>query len=221
MMNPTVNPLVNPMSMLVNPGNSGDCGCQGLRKHKVPRMPIMIDQAKANPMDVRAFLGKPLHTVVDGDALDGKMLQIFTNNETAQAYARSSLASTKSRRQAATPQPTLTAGVPAGSGYIDLFEHIDFGGCEWHVPEANNGTVGRYADLWCGILWWAKNADNRVSSADVLVSADLVTFFDLEGINLIGGSATLTVPGDSWIPNFVDLGWNDRISSHLLWYINN
>jgi len=179
----------------------------------------MIDQAKANPMDVRSFLGKPLHTVLDADAFDGKMLQIFTSQDIAHEFARSTAASAaKNRREATTPQPTLTPGVPPDGGYIDLFEHIDFGGCEWHVPEANHHTVGRYADLWCGILWWAKNADNRVSSADVLVSADLVTFFDLEGINLIGGSDTLTVPGNSWITSFVPFGWNDRISSHLLWY---
>ena len=221
MMNPIMNPMMNAMNMFATPANSGDCGCHGPRRHKVPRMPIMIDDAKANPMDVRAFLGKPLHTVLDADALDGKMLQIFTSHETAHGFAQSSLASTKSKRQAATPQPRLTPGVPPGNGYIDLFEHIDFGGCEWHVTEANNSTVGNYGDLWCGILWWAKNANNRVSSADVLVSADLVTFFDLEGIDLIGGSATLWVPGNSWIPNLVELGWNDRISSHLLWYINN
>jgi hypothetical protein len=217
MMNPIANPLLTPMNVL-NPNDSGDCGCNsGPRRHKVPRMPIMIDDAKANPMDVRSFVGKPLHTVVDDDALDGKMLQIFTSNDMAESFARSSLLSAKSKRQAATPEPTLTPGITPGQGYIDLFEHIDFGGCEWHIPEnSNNGTVGRYADLWCGILWWAKNADNRVSSADVAVSADLVVFFDLEGINLIGGSATLLVPGNAWIPSLVPFGWNDRISSHLL-----
>jgi len=217
MMNQIVNPTMNPTNLIL-PLSDNDCGCNsGPRRHKVPRMPIMIDQAKANPLDVRSFVGQPLHTVVDADALDGKMLQIFTNNETAQAFAKSSLAATRSKRPTGTPQPTLTPGVPPGNGYIDLFEHIDFAGCEWHLPESTgNGTVGRYADLWCGILWWAKNADNRVSSADVFVSADLVVFFDLEGINLIGGSATLLVPGNAWIPSFVPFGWNDRISSHLL-----
>lgn len=220
MMNPIVNPMMNPMNMFLTPGDS-DCACHGPRKHKVPRMPIMIDQAKANPLDVRAFTGKPLHTVVDADALDGKMLQIFTSNETAESFARSSLASIKSKRQAE-PQPTLTPGVPPGHGAIDLFEHIDFGGCEWRVPESTgNGTVGNYGDLWCGALWWAKNANNRVSSMDILVSADLVWFFDLEGINLVGGSATLLLPGNAWVPNLVDLGWNDRISSHLLLYTQN
>jgi len=217
MMNPIVNPVLNPM-MFVPAAHNG-CDCQGRANHKVPRMPIMIDQAKANPLDVRAFRDKPLHTVVDADAFDGKMLQIFTSKETSEEFARSSAGAAKIRNQAGTPQPTLTPGVPVDGGYIELYEHIDFGGCSWRVPEVNNHTVGNYGDLWCGILWWAKNANNRVSSVDVLVSADLVTFFDLEGINLIGGSSTITFPGNSWIPSFVPYGWNDRISSHLLWYL--
>lgn len=218
MINTNTNPVTSAMNMLVTQAKNGDCGCETPRTHKVPRMPIMIDQAKANPLDVRAFVGKPLHTVVDADALDRKMLQIFTSEKTAQSYAQSSLAAMKRRRQAA--QPASTPQPLTEWGYIDLFEHIDFGGCEWHVVEQNNGTVGRYSDLWCGILWWAKNADNRVSSADVNVSADLVTFFDLPGLDLPNGSATITFAGDSWIPNLVEFGWNDRISSHLLWYLS-
>ena len=216
MMNQIVNPMMNLMNTPVTPGDSG-CGCNGPRRHKVPRMPIMIDQAKANPMDVREFLGKPLHTVVDSDALDGKMLQIFTSDETAHAFAKSTAASRKSKRQLPPPQPALTPGVPVNHGYVDLFEHIEFGGCEWYIPEFfHNGTVPNYGDLWCGALWWAKNANNRVSSMDILVSADLVWFFDLENINLPGGSATLLMPGDAWVPSLVDFGWNDRISSHIL-----
>ena len=214
MMNPITNPMTNPMS-LFTADNSG-CGCNG-STHKVPRMPIMIDQAKANPMDVRAFLGKPLHTVVDADALDGKMLQIFTSKETADGFARSTALAAK-KKQSETPRPTLTDGVPPDGGYIELFEHIDFGGCSWYIPEPyHNHTVPNYGDLWCGILWWAKNANNTVSSIDVLVSADLVTFFDLININPSG--STITFPGNSWITSLVPWGWNDRISSHLLWYL--
>ena len=211
--------MINPMNMFSTAGNK-DCGCHGSANHKVPRMPIMIDQAKANPMDVRAFLGKPLHTVVDADAFDGKMLQVFTSKKTADEFARSSAAAGKNKRRAGTPEPTLTPGVPPDGGYIELFEHVDFGGCSWYIPEPyHNHTVPNYADLWaCGFLWWGwKNANNTVSSIDVLVSADLVTFFDLPGIDLSG--STLTVPGDSWIPSLVPFGFNDRISSHLLWYL--
>jgi len=44
----------------------------------------------------------------------------------------------------------------------------------------------------------------------------LVTFFDDVNINFNG--STVTVLGDAWVPNLVPCGWNDRISSHLLWY---
>ncbi|HKR20974.1 MAG TPA: hypothetical protein VJS17_00215, partial [Pyrinomonadaceae bacterium] len=101
--NTNTNAVTDAMNMLATQANGGDCGCASPRTHKVPRMPIMIDQAKANPLDVRAFVGKPLHTVLDADALDGKMLQLFTSDKTAQAFAKSSLAATKKRRQAATP----------------------------------------------------------------------------------------------------------------------
>jgi hypothetical protein len=212
-----MNPMMNPMNMFLTPANSG-CGCKGPANHKVPRMPIMIDQVKADPRDVRAFLGKPLHTVADADAFDGKMLQIFTSKETAKEFARSTALAAK-KKQSRTPRPTLTDGVPPDGGYIELFEHIDFDGCSWYVPEPyHNHTVPNYGDLWCGILWWAKNANNTVSSIDVLVSADLVQFFDLENINPSGSS--ITFPGDSWITSLVPWGWNDRISSHLLWYLS-
>ena len=217
MMNPMMNPITNPMNMGLTPGNS-DCGCHRSGTHRVPRMPIMIDQAKANPLDVRAFRGKPLHTVVDADASDGKMLQLFTSKETATKFAQT-ISVQKTRKQpSATPQPTLTPGVPVDGGYIELFEHIDFDGCSWYIPEPyHNHTVPYYSQLWCGILWWAKNANNRVSSADIWVSADLVTFFDLEEINPSG--STITFAGDSWITSLVPFGWNDRFSSHLLWYL--
>ena len=217
MMNPMMSPMMNPMNMFPSPGES-DCGCKGTRNHKVPRMPIMIDQTKADPRDVRAFFGKPLHTVADADALDGKMLQIFTSKETADGFARSS-ALTAKKKQSATPRPTLTPGVPPDGGYIELYEHINFDGCSWYVAEPyHNHTVANYGDLWCGALWWAKNANNIVSSIDILVSADLVQFYDLININPSG--STITFGGDSWIPSLVDWGWNDRISSHLLWYLS-
>jgi hypothetical protein len=217
MMNP-----MNPMNMFFSP-NDRICDCQGFTAHKVPRMPIMIDQNKASPMDVREFTGRPLHTLLDTDALNSKMLQIFTSKETAEAFARSlptrkQSSPSKTQEQTGTMQQALTAGVPPDGGYIDLYEDVDFGGCSWRLLEYNSHTVGNYGSLLaCGFLWWGwKNADNTASSLDVRVSADLVTFFDLININFAG--STLWVPGDAWVPSLVPHGWNDRISSHLLWY---
>ncbi len=220
-----MNPMMNPMSMFFTSGDRV-CDCQGPAIHKVPRMPIMIDQAKANPMDVREFTGRPLHTVLDDDALNNKMLQIFTSKEAAETFARS-IPTRKTRKQSAAPktqeqvgtsQYALTAGVPPDGGYIELYEHVDFDGCLWRLLEYNSHTVGNYGNLWaCGFLWWGwKNANNTVSSFDVRVSADWVTFFDDVNINFSG--STWWVQGDAWVPNCVPFGWNDRISSHLLWY---
>lgn len=218
-----MNQMINPMNMFISPIDR-ICDCQGLPAHKVPRIPVMIDQASANPMDVREFTGQSLHTVVDQDALDGKMLQIFSNRGVAEEFARSltrkKQPSTQNRQiKTAKSKNMLTAGIPPDGGYLELYEHIDFAGCSWRLLEYNSHTVGNYGNLLaCGFLWWGwKRADNTVSSFDVRVSADLVTFFDDVNINFSG--STIWVPGDAWVPNLVQYGWNDRISSHLLWYL--
>ena len=220
------------MSPINIPSSPNDriCDCQGLAAHKVPRMPTMIDQTRADPRDVREFSGRPLHTVVDADALNGKMLQIFTNKDAARAMAQSlpkkssslppRVQSDGSGGHAATSQQTLTAGVPPDSGYLELYEDVDFGGCLWRLLEQHSHTVGNYGNLWaCGFLWWGwKSADNAISSFDIKVSADSVTFFDAINLDFGNFSNTLWMPGDAWVPNLVPFGWNDRISSHLLWY---
>lgn len=223
---------MNPMTMSPQfSPNDRVCDCRGPH-HKVPRMPIMIDQEKADPMDIRDLMGTPLHTVIDPDSINGKMLQIFTNKEQAKEFALaipkrkpSAFLNRKRKqetKQTATNQQALTAGVPPDGGYLDLYEHIDFRGCNWRLLEWNSHTVGNYGNLWaCGFLWWGwKNANNIVSSMDVRVSADLVTFFDAPNLDYGNFSNTLWVPGDAWVPNLVPHGWNDRISSHMLWYLS-
>lgn len=223
-MSPTMNPPNMPFS-----SDAKICNCQGLAAHKVPRMPIMIDQTKADPRDVREFSGRPLHTVVDTDSLNGKMLQIFTSKDTAKDLAQSLPRRTSLQPKVqpqgpaghtATSPQALTAGIPPDGGYLELYEHVDFGGCLWRLLEQNSHTVGNYGNLWaCGFLWWGwKNAENTISSCDIRVSADAVTFFDAINLDLGDFSNTLWVPGDAWVPNLVPFGWNDRISSHLLWY---
>jgi hypothetical protein len=218
------NPMMNFMNMPFS-GNDRICDCaEGLRTHKVPRVPIMIDEKEVDPMLVREFTGHPLHTVVDTDGLKGKMLKIFTTKDKALAFSKhlpkkdEGLKEQRSKLEGVgTSQQALTAGIPPDGGYIELYEHVDFGGCAWRLLEYNNHTVANYGNLWaCGFLWWGwKNANNTVSSIDVRVSADLVSFCDGPNINL---SSAIWFPGDSWITNLVMFGWNDRISSHLLWY---
>jgi hypothetical protein len=190
----------------------------------------MIDQVAASPRDVRAFSGRTLHTVIDEDALNGKMLQIFTNGDTAKSLAQSASKGASSLPRARAPKPesgtaalrqTLTPGVPLDGGYLELYEHVEFDGCSWRLIEYDNHVVGNYGNLWaCGFLWWnRKNAENKVSSLDILISADYAIFFDATDLDSGDFSNTLWMPGNSWVPSLVPFGWNDRISSHMLWYL--
>ena len=217
-----MNAMMAPMSPMFSP-EARFCDSNDLAVHKVPKLPIMIDQMEANPMDVREFTGRPLHTVLDQDALNHKMMQLFTTQESAEKYARSlpaqkAKSGSKKQKPVGTSQASLTAGVSPDGGYLELYEHIDFGGCRWRLLEYNSHTVGNYSNLLaCGFLWWGwNNANNKISSLDIRVSADWVTFFD--GINVNFSTGTIWMPGDSWVPNLVPFGWNDRISSHFLWY---
>jgi len=186
------------------------CNGRMSNAHKVPRMPIMIDQSRADPMDVRDLRGQPLHTVLDDDGLNGKMLQIFTSKDKAEDYLKDVLSGKLTSRRA----KRAADAIPPGTGYLELYEHIDFGGCSWRLLEANIGNqVNDYSTLIsCGFLWWGwRNANNMISSADIIVGRAAVVFYD--DINLAGSS--FAVPGEAWIPNLVDHGWNDRFSSHL------
>ncbi len=222
-------PMSHP-SMVSFMQNQQSCGSPNLLTHKVPRMPTMIDDAEADPMDVREFAGRPLHTVVDGEGLAGKMLKMFTDYEVAKAFAEALPKATTSSRaplhfkepqgKLTTTQLPLTAGIRPDGGYMELYEHIDFGGCRWRLLEYNSHVVGDYRSLLaCGFWWWpGKSANNTISSFDARVSADLITFFDALDINFGSLANSLWIPGNSWVPNLVPWGWNDRITSHKLWY---
>ena len=189
---------------------------------------MMIDGLEAHPMDVRDLRGTPLHTVVDAEGLQGRMLKLFTEAKSAEAYAKNppkpkkiANAPTSASRSAFAKQRTAKKANIGGPGYIDLYEHVDWAGCNWRLLEENARTVRNYADLWaCGFLWWGwKNANNTVSAVDVRIEADWITFFDAPDLDFGNFSNTLWLPGDAWVPNLVPFGWNDRISSHMVWYL--
>jgi hypothetical protein len=196
-----------------------------ISRHGVPQMPVMIDEAESDGRSVLEFRGQALTTVIDDDALSGRMLHIFTSREQAAQYVEAAEAQIRQdgassqlrRRQAVrSASQALTAGVPPGGGYIELYEHIDFAGCLWRILESE-GVTFNYATKWtCGFLWWGWiNADNVVSSIDCLYSADVVIFFDFPAL---AGSTLFVGTGDFQIPDLVPYGWNDRISSQLALY---
>lgn len=225
-------PFSSPFPPPFAPGPQHGCGCHEedilFPTHKVPQVPILIDDERVEPRMIRNFAGSPLHTIFTED--EPELLRIFTTRENVEAHVREHSKQSSGSSEASqaptntSPGPVqstsqaLTAGIPPEGGYIELYEHIDWGGCSWRAFEGTTRNVGDYR-TWgaCGFLWWGWiSADNRISSADVRVSADWVTFFDLPNLNFSG--STFWVRGDSWIPNLVPFGWNDRFSSHMLWY---
>jgi hypothetical protein len=183
--------------------------------HKPPQMPIMIDNTEASPNVVREFYGHPLYTVVDSEALDEKMLRIFTSRQQAEGYCRQLIDNQDPFwvRRDTFRAASSTAVAPPGFGYVELYEHTGFNGCVWRLLDNHN--VGDFRTVVaCGFLgtaWFGINADNKVSSVDS-VSGWTVTVL-CSGI-LLGG-AWLFLPGDAFVPSLVPFGFNDIASSML------
>jgi hypothetical protein len=202
-------------------------GEETISHHGVPQMPVMIDETETDPRSVLEFRGQALTTVVDDDAVSGRMLHIFTSREKAAQYVDAAEARIKKegtssqlrRREAIrSASQALTAGVPPGGGYIELYEDIDFAGCLWRILEAGGaGVTFNYATKWaCGFLFWGWiNADKMVSSIDCFYSADVVFFFDTPNL---AGTGLFIGTGAFQLPNLVQFGWDNRISSQLALY---
>jgi hypothetical protein len=210
--------------------------------HKVPRLPILLDDRhRLDPLVIRRWAGQPLHTVVDQEALDGEILRVFTDFDKAKEYVSGLTfeepdapgAPDRGLRPAEQPSdpresshPPIAGGsnglppggVPPDGGFIDLFEHVDFGGCTWRVREWERKTVRNFSDFWaCGFLWWGwKNANDQVSSVDTLVSGNRPVVVMWEHALLTG--STIAFFGRGVLPSLVPFGWNDRASSLQIWY---
>jgi len=68
--------------------NAGPSKIELALSHKVPKMPTRIDEQEVDPRTVLEFRGQTLVTVADGDAIEGRMLHIFTDLAPAQEYLR-------------------------------------------------------------------------------------------------------------------------------------
>lgn len=73
--------------------------------HHVPLMPSTVDGSEEDPQAIKDLDGVPLHYVVDRPALDGWMLQVFTDTERAAEYADRTLPRGSPRTGAPTEQP--------------------------------------------------------------------------------------------------------------------
>jgi hypothetical protein len=188
--------------------------------HRPPKIPTMIDFVEVEQSVLRDFRDQPLYTVLDRDGLDGKMLQIFTSEEKAKEYC-SGLDVNNLPQKSASQKVSSTfreSAIPPRGGYVDLYEHIDWGGCSWRILESQTLQGSRandFTQLWaCGFLWWGwVNANDKVSGVDSVISGNSSLVL-CEDMNL--GGSWLIIPGNAWVPNLVPYGWNDRASS-LFW----
>jgi hypothetical protein len=168
--------------------------------HQVPRIPLLIDGKETERGAIRQLNGRPLHTVIDQDALDGKALHVFSNRDEAEQYYRGHM---------------IPGSPPPGTGYMDLYEAEYWGGCSWQVLERSN-YPGDFRKLWaCGFLWWWwRNPDKNVRCVDFWTGATTVIL--CSGYNL--GGSWLWLPGTAWVESLAPYGWNNRASSMLWMY---
>jgi hypothetical protein len=199
--------------------------------HQPPEMSVMIDETEADPRAVREFSGQPLITVIDGDALDERMLHIFSSNQQAAAYVE---AAESPVERAPSQQHTtrvdgldargsltqaLTAGPPPGMGFYDMYDLEGLGGCYWRILEFD-GLTFNYDTRWaCGFLWWGWiSADMRVSSIDSYVSADHVLIQD-QLMPTLNPSILWMTTGNFRINSLARFGWNNRARSQFHLYM--
>jgi len=174
---------------LRNGVNAGPSKVELALSHKVPKMPVMIDEQEVDPRTVHDFRGQTLVTVADGDALEARMLHIFTSLKPAQEYLQageSPSGKLASSSGGGSGSPGFTQGPPPFGGFQELYDLDGLDGCYWRLYEAVDNLTFNYSTKFaCGFLifGWI-TADDNVSSIDCYVSADQVHMFSLP--NLMG-----------------------------------
>jgi hypothetical protein len=192
--------------------------------HKAPRIPTMIDDHEVDPRAVYDFQGQPLITVLDADALDEKMLHVFSTPRLADEYVNAREAPAEKaesqrevRRRNVSGLVELTPGVPPFYGFFEMYDLDGLGGCYWRILEWENLTFNYNTKWACGFLAWGWiSADNNVSSIDSYVSADQIRMFNLPNL---AGSSLFVPTGNFRINSLGAFGWDNRISSQLAVYL--
>jgi hypothetical protein len=177
---------------------------------------------------------------VDTEAAEGEVLRVFTDQEKAKEYLsglklpdveapgspdRGIRPEPQDPRSQSSAHPPISGGqeppggVPPDSGYIDLYEHTDWGGAVWRVREWEHKTVADFSTdlMCCGFLAWGwVSANDMASSVDCMVSGNAPFVVLFEDADLMGSS--IGIWGRSMVPSLVPYGWNDRASSLQIWY---
>lgn len=219
-----------------------------LNLHRPPGIPMSIDEHEEDPRAISELNGTRLHYVIDRDALDEKMLHIFTSQGDAEKYFSNTVdTSLKPRLKTrnpvqrslsfglpemlhqenpslfmggVVPQAAPPGGVPPNGGYIDLYEDKDWGGHQWRILEWETKTVGDFRKLTdCSFAWFGCLAANdQVTGVDAMISGSKPMYVLAEDINL--GGSWFWAPGRSFISNLTSYGWNDRASSLMIMYFS-
>ena len=189
-------------------------------RHSVPRMPISIDGEEVDPRVVAELDGVPLYSVVDKDAVEGKMLHIYTERDRAKDHIRSWDPNTWRLAQAASPLLSALTMPSPGKGFIRFCKHIYLQGRSWVLYEPDL-TENDFRDLKSGgtsvkvfgkmlLSWGKEDANDKVSS--FIVHASIKGVLVLYEHIRAGGS-------EKWfLGNHIEMdlrkyGWNDRASS--------
>ncbi|MCK6211600.1 hypothetical protein KZX45_13700 [Georgenia sp. EYE_87] len=211
-------------------------------------MPLSIDGSEEDPRSIVELKDVRLHYVLDEDAASGTMLNVFTRQGDAEEYfagtvKRALIPERRRREKLAEPDeappgvttvnPKLFAqgaasyaaaasypgGVPPGGGYLDFYEHIDWGGCSWRILESGKLTWNLSQLMACGFMWWGWiSADRRISCVDALLSGEKPIYILCDQQNL--GGNWFWLPGRSFVPSLVPYGWNDRARSSTVMYFS-
>lgn len=189
-----------------------------------PAMSVLLDGKSVEPRQLVWHPCPTLQYVVTPDTMAEDTLRVFTQPAAAAEYVQD----VQQRYAREKGVPRAVASAPGGrrlratqgyhgpvGGYIELFEHIDYGGSRWTFW-ADWGTQRDFRRVY-----W--NINDRVSSADCYVDyidgnvpydAFVILF---EHINLGGNQLWLwsgAAPGGPGkYPDLGSYGWNDLASS--------
>jgi hypothetical protein len=160
--------------------------------------------------------------VIDEEAQRSGEVAVFTNEDEARAAMGAELVAEPdiSDQEIGVESTALTAQVTLG-GYVNLHEHIDYGGATWAFYPSW-GAIPDFRRVY-PTLWWFTNINDRVSSIDVNVNADppgtvawVILYRDINfGGDQLWTSSSYSYDdgGGGMRRNLVSIGWNDAASS--------
>jgi hypothetical protein len=190
--------------------------------HRIPQRPTVINGTKCRPRDIRDFDGMPLYYVLD-ESVSGtpEAVAVFSDleklrNAVGAVYLPGVDEEAKPGSRAAAAAERTTLG-----GYVDLYEHKNFGGAKWTFW-ASWGPISNFTRVY-PTLWWTSDINDLVSSMDANVNANpvgtvawsvLYEHIDFRGEQLWTSNREFYPPDTGGgVRSYLGDIWNDRASS--------